>query len=365
MVSTCVSSSRPGRARDLARPALETPAEARRHLGHRLAQVAELPLHPVVEALSIEQGKRGVRHRDQLFDHLREAHVVAADAERDEVDGLARRQDLLELEDLRRLAVVGAQEARGGARAAAGQMDEGHRRLDVGPLERERGEGLAGTSGTGALDLVVVDRDEAVARVSRARGKRIAEADHDEVPHVQHLGGPALVPGAVAGDQIDPMRPFGETRPRQARALPEGRRAVDGPGELVGPARSAGVEDDFVPSVFGKLLRDVAVDASNQPTLRVVVVVHETVRSGRVRLAGRPVDEEVDRTGGHAPIEDGLRAVVAAEEEDREHHRGQASHPAIIRHRTAVWELAEGRTHVSARPSVPSPSPGGDRSRAR
>ena len=49
-------------------------------------------------------------------------------------------QDLLQLQDLRRLAVVRAQEPDGGARAAAGQMDEGDRGLVVRLLEREGGE---------------------------------------------------------------------------------------------------------------------------------------------------------------------------------------------------------------------------------
>ena len=59
-------------------------------LGHRPAQLDDLALHRSCVPLAVENRDRRVGLADQLPDDLREAHVVAADGERDEVHGLAR-----------------------------------------------------------------------------------------------------------------------------------------------------------------------------------------------------------------------------------------------------------------------------------
>ena len=135
------------------------------------------------------------------------------------------------------------------------------------------------------MRLVVVDGDQAAARVPRARREGIAQPDHDQVAHVGRRPGAVSLPPSPSRT-VRPARarlPCRRTRASHSDA--RGRAAVHGP--LVSrrrPAtrsRRAPPRSGRPPGTSSRCCRS----RRDQAALRVVVVVHDAVGPRGVGLA--------------------------------------------------------------------------------
>ncbi len=119
---------------------------------------------------------------------------------------------------------------------------------------------------------------------------------------------------------------------RQAHArFARGRlgRAVHGPLIERGAFRRAPVEHDLVPPVLGELRGDVPVHPRDQLALRVVIVVHDSVRTRDVGVTlAALVGLEVHGTVRHAPVGHRLRPPASPSAAQGNGSDGERAGPA-------------------------------------